>query len=31
MGFGIVSGDDGKRFKTRSGDTVKLKDLLDEA
>jgi arginyl-tRNA synthetase len=24
-------GEDGKPFKTRSGDTVKLKDLLDEA
>ena len=24
-------GDDGKPFKTRSGETVKLKDLLDEA
>jgi len=24
-------GDDGKPFKTRSGDTVKLGDLLDEA
>lgn len=31
MGFGIVQGEDGKRFRTRSGDTVKLKDLLDEA
>jgi arginyl-tRNA synthetase len=30
-GFGLVSGDDGKKLKTRSGDTVKLKDLLDEA
>lgn len=30
MGFGIVLGEDGKRFRTRSGDTVKLKDLLDE-
>lgn len=30
-GFGVVSGEDGKRLKTRSGDTVKLKDLLDEA
>jgi arginyl-tRNA synthetase len=30
-GFGLVSGEDGKKLKTRSGDTVKLKDLLDEA
>ena len=29
--FGSVLGDDGKPFKTRSGDSVKLKDLLDEA
>ncbi|MCF7958841.1 MAG: arginine--tRNA ligase [Phycisphaerae bacterium] len=29
--FGSVQGDDGKPFKTRSGGTVKLKDLLDEA
>ncbi|MEI9894399.1 MAG: arginine--tRNA ligase [Chthoniobacter sp.] len=29
--FGAVLGDDGKPFKTRSGDTVKLVDLLDEA
>jgi len=31
IGFGTVNGDDGKRFKTRSGDTVRLVDLLDEA
>ena len=31
MGFGTVMGDDGKPFKTRSGGTVKLADLLDEA
>eukprot|EP00929_Paragymnodinium_shiwhaense_P060394 TRINITY_DN30168_c0_g1_i1.p1 TRINITY_DN30168_c0_g1~~TRINITY_DN30168_c0_g1_i1.p1 ORF type:complete len:671 (+),score=188.59 TRINITY_DN30168_c0_g1_i1:169-2181(+) len=31
MGFGLVQGEDGKKFKTRSGDTVKLKSLLDEA
>lgn len=31
VGFGVVLGEDGKRFKTRSGDTVKLVDLLDEA
>lgn len=29
--FGTMLGPDGKPFKTRSGDTVKLKDLLDEA
>ena len=29
--FGLVQGEDGKKFKTRSGETVKLKDLLDEA
>jgi arginyl-tRNA synthetase len=29
--FGSVLGEDGKPFKTRSGDTVKLEDLLDEA
>ena len=29
--FGLVLGEDGKKFKTRSGDTVKLMDLLDEA
>jgi arginyl-tRNA synthetase len=31
VGFGKILGDDGKPFKTRSGDTVKLGDLLDEA
>lgn len=30
VGFGVVLGEDGKKFKTRSGDTVKLTDLLDE-
>jgi len=30
-GFGKILGEDGKPFKTRSGDTVKLGDLLDEA
>jgi arginyl-tRNA synthetase len=29
--FGLVQGADGKKFATRSGDTVKLKDLLEEA
>jgi arginyl-tRNA synthetase len=31
IGFGKILGEDGKPFKTRSGDTVKLGDLLDEA
>ena len=31
IGFGTVNGEDGKRFKTRSGETVRLVDLLDEA
>ncbi|MEY4384899.1 MAG: hypothetical protein RLY20_182 [Verrucomicrobiota bacterium] len=31
VGFGKILGDDGKPFKTRSGDTVKLGDLMDEA
>ena len=29
--FGLVLGVDGKKLKTRSGDTVRLRDLLDEA
>ena len=29
--FGTILGDDGKPFKTRTGDVVKLTDLLDEA
>lgn len=29
--FGTMLGEDGRPFKTRSGDTVKLRDLLDEA
>jgi arginyl-tRNA synthetase len=29
--FGTMLGEDGKPFKTRSGDTVKLTDLLNEA
>ena len=29
--FGLVCGEDGKKLKTRSGDTVRLQDLLDEA
>jgi arginyl-tRNA synthetase len=27
----VVLGEDRKKFKTRSGDTVRLADLLDEA
>jgi arginyl-tRNA synthetase len=30
VGFGVVLGSDGKKFKTRSGDTEKLTDLLSE-
>jgi arginyl-tRNA synthetase len=29
--FGSILGEDGKPFKTRSGETIKLADLLDEA
>ncbi len=29
--FGSIMGEDGRPFKTRSGDTVRLADLLDEA
>ncbi|KAK1787375.1 hypothetical protein P4O66_002867 [Electrophorus voltai] len=29
-GFGVVLGEDKKKFKTRSGDTVRLMDLLSE-
>ncbi|XP_076835897.1 arginine--tRNA ligase, cytoplasmic isoform X2 [Brachyhypopomus gauderio] len=29
-GFGVVLGEDKKKFKTRSGDTVRLMDLLNE-
>ena len=29
--FGLVKGEDGKKLKTRSGDTIRLQDLLDEA
>ncbi len=28
--FGLVLGEDGKKIKTRSGETIKLKELLDE-
>ncbi|KDD75315.1 class I (R) tRNA synthetase [Helicosporidium sp. ATCC 50920] len=31
LGFGFVLGEDGKKFRTRSGDTVRLVELLDEA
>ena len=31
VAFGTILGKDGKPFKTRSGDTVRLADLLDEA
>lgn len=30
VSFGVVLGEDKKKFKTRSGDTVKLSELLDE-
>ena len=29
--FGLVQGVDGKKLKTRSGETIRLKDLLEEA
>jgi arginyl-tRNA synthetase len=29
--FGLVQGEDGKKLKTRAGDTVRLRDLLQEA
>ncbi len=29
--FGLVQGEDGKKLKTRSGETVRLRDLLDQA
>jgi len=31
VGFGLVVGPDGKKLKTRSGETIRLVDLLDEA
>ena len=31
VGFGLVKGEDGKRFRTRSSEVVRLVDLLDEA
>lgn len=30
IGFGLILGDDGKPFRSRSGDTIRLVDLLDE-
>ncbi|CAG5135187.1 unnamed protein product [Candidula unifasciata] len=30
VAFGVVLGEDKKKYKSRSGDTVKLRDLLDE-
>jgi len=31
VGFGVVLGEDGKKFKTRDGGVVRLTDVLDEA
>ncbi|MDO9318765.1 MAG: arginine--tRNA ligase [Gammaproteobacteria bacterium] len=31
IAYGTMMGEDGKPFKTRSGDTVKLRELLDES
>ena len=31
VSYGTMMGEDGKPFRTRSGDTIKLTDLLDEA
>ena len=31
VGFGVVQGEDKKKFKTRAGKSVRLVDLLDEA
>jgi arginyl-tRNA synthetase len=31
MGFGVILGEDGKKFKTRGGVSVRLLDLLNEA
>ncbi|HUQ38948.1 MAG TPA: arginine--tRNA ligase [Acidimicrobiales bacterium] len=31
VAFGLVLGNDGKRFKSREGESVKLADLIDEA
>ena len=29
VGFGTINGTDGKPFKTRSGDTIKLEDIIN--
>ena len=31
VGFGLVLGSNGKKLKTRSGETIRLQDLLDQA
>lgn len=31
MGFGVILGDDKKKFKTRAGKVIRLIDLLNEA
>lgn len=31
VGFGLVLGEDGQRIRARSGESVRLVDLLDEA
>lgn len=31
VGFGLVLGEDGKKIKSRAGDAVRLRELLDEA
>lgn len=31
MGFGVILGEDGKKFKTRAGKSIRLLDLLNEA
>lgn len=31
VGFGVVTGEDGKRLKTREGNAVKLSELLDQS
>ena len=30
MGFGVVLGEDNKKLKSRSGETIRLRGLLDE-
>jgi arginyl-tRNA synthetase len=29
MGFGVILGEDGKKFKTRAGKSIRLLDLLN--